>query len=120
MANLSVRERRKFVRIYRRIGVNIVGYNNKKTEPKLDEEVGHDISLGGILLECSKRIPVGSALRLKIMLTFDDSFRMIRSGARVVWNKRSFRDTYYLGCKFSRIDQKERAALIRFIKDNLP
>ena len=113
-------ERRRHRRINKIVGVNIIQYDTKKTLPKLDAEVGQNVSEGGILLECSKRLTRGTYLKLKIMLFFDSKYKIIQTSARIVWNKRSFRKTYYLGCKFTRLSPKARLTLRRFTTSAQP
>ncbi|MBL7068576.1 MAG: PilZ domain-containing protein [Candidatus Omnitrophica bacterium] len=108
--------RRAEKRIKKRIGVNIVCYNKKVTKPKLDEEVGLNIALGGVLVECSKRLARGSLLTLKLMLTYDSKYKIILTPARVVWNKKSSRNTYYIGCKFTRLKAKDKETLTQHLK----
>lgn len=112
-------EKRRHKRMYKLMAVNIMGFDNKKTLPKLDAEVGQNISEGGILLECSKRLPKGTSLKLKIMLLFDSKYKIIQTFVRIIWNKKSFRKTYYLGCKFTRLKHKDRLLLRRFVSFHL-
>lgn len=112
-------DKRRYVRIPGRIGVNIVKYNRKKTGPKLDEEIGLNISIGGILIECSKKLSVKSILKLKIMFPFESKYTIISGAALVMWNKKSFRKTYYIGCKFDRLKEKDKFVLIQYIKNIL-
>ncbi len=97
------------------LGVNIIRCNNRKIKPKLDEEVGIHIAEKGILLECSKRLAVGTNLRLKIMLTFGYEFEVIKAPAKVIWLRKSFRNTYYLGCKFTKLKPAMKNAIKKFI-----
>lgn len=120
MAKFRGSEKRGFKRLDRMIGVNIISCDNKNTEPKLDEEVGLNVSEGGILLECTKRIPKGTSVSLKIMLALDTGYRIVHTAARIAWNKKSFRHTYYHGCKFSRLKHDDKLLLIRYIKASLP
>lgn len=120
MAKLSGAEKRRHVRIGRKIGVNIINCNGKKTIPKLDEEVGLNVSIGGVLIECSKRLARGTKIKLILMLTFDAKYKIIEVPAKVSWNKQSYRKTYYLGCKFQRLKPKDRNALVRYVKQTLP
>jgi len=108
--------RRAEKRFKKRIGVNIVCYKRKVTKPKLDEEVGLNIALGGVLIECSKKLDKGSLLTLKLMLTYDSKYKIIQTPARVVWSKKSSRNTYYLGCKFTRLKANDKKALAQYLK----
>jgi len=114
MAKFKGPEYRKFKRITKRVALNIIACNGKKTLPKLNEEVGLNIALGGVLIECSKRLPKKTTLRLKIMPTFGPKLKIMKVPARVVWNARTPRGTYYLGCKFTRLNHRDKIILRRF------
>lgn len=126
MARYKGIERRRHKRLNKLMAVNIIALNDKKTLPKFDAEIGLNIAEGGMLLECSKRLTGRSRLKLKILLTLDSSrktgsryagkYKVIRAPAIIVWNKKSFRNTYYLGCKFTRLKHKDRLILRRFHK----
>lgn len=118
MASRKGPELRAHQRTKKRIGVNIVYYNGRKTLPKLDEEVGLNIALGGMLIECSKRLIKNASLKLMIMLAFDSQYEILRIPAKVMWNRKSFRKTYFIGCKFLRLAPKDRKILVRFLKNS--
>lgn len=107
-------ERRRHKRKSELVGVNIIGLNNKSIHPKLDEEVGLNVSEGGILLECLKRLPKQTHLKLKIMLILDSKYKIIQPPAKIIWNKKSFCNTYYLGCKFTKLRHNDRLLLRKF------
>lgn len=107
-------ERRRHRRKTELIGVNIKGINHKKIQPKLNQEIGLNISEGGVLLECSKRLAKGSHLKLKVMLILDSKHKIIKAPSIVVWNKKSRQNTYYLGCKFTRLEHNDRTLLRKF------
>jgi len=96
------------------VAVEIISCNGKKTLPKLDDEIGLNISDGGLLMECSKKLDKGTRLRLKIMLIYTSSYKIIELPAKIVWCKRSFCKTYYLGCKFTRITPVIKKAIKKF------
>ncbi len=114
MANYAGKERRRHRRIYRIIGTNIVRHNTKVYSPKLDEEIGLNISQGGVLLECEKRLAKNDRLKVKVILAFDSAYKTIQPCAKIVWAKRSFRNTYFLGCRFTNISQKDRSTLRKY------
>jgi len=120
MAKHATSEKRKYPRIHSKVGLNIIACNGKKTTPKLDEEIGLNISVGGVLIECSKRLAKKTRLKLKIMLTSDSKFMIMQIPARIAWNKKTFRNTYYLGCKFTRLKPRDEKIIIKYIKDRLP
>jgi len=111
MAQYKGVERRKYRRLNRPLAVNIIAVNNKKTLPKLDAEIGLNIAEGGMLLECSKRLPKKTRLKLKIILILDSKYKIIQTTAVVLWNKKTFKNTYYLVCKFTRLRHKDRITL---------
>ena len=114
MANFKGAEYRKHMRITKRVALNIIAVNDKETLPKLDAEVGLNIAEGGILIECSKNLSKGARLKLKIMTTFGPTSKIITVPAKVAWKSRSRHDTYYFGCKFTRLNPKDRAVLKKF------
>lgn len=117
MAAYRGTERRNHIRSNKKFGVNIIAYKGKSTLPKLDAEIGINIAVGGVLIECAKRLTKGSSLKLKIMLTFGSKYKIIRTTAKVSWNKKSFRNTYYHGCRFARLSPADKRTLIKFIKE---
>jgi len=117
MIRYKGRERRRYKRRGATIALNIIRCGRKKTLPKLDEEVGRNISESGILLECSKRISKGKSITLKIMLSHNHKFRIIQTAAKVKWCKESFRDTYYSGCQFMRMKPADRRAIKKFVNE---
>ena len=118
MAGRKGHKMRKDERTHVRIGVNIIGYNGRKTLPKLDEEVGLNISIGGMLIECSKKLVTGTSLKLKVMLTFNSSYKIILVPAKIMWVNKTSQGTYYLGCKFTRLKTQDKTILKRYIKEN--
>jgi len=115
MAVYAGPERRKHRRIYRIIGTNIIRHNDKEYNPKLDEEVGLNISLGGMLIECEKQLAKEDRLKLKVMLTFDSVYKIIQPTARIVWTRKTERGTYFLGCQFTRLSPPDRLNLRRYV-----
>lgn len=114
MAAYSGREKRKHRRIYKIIGTNIIRHNAKEYDPKLDEEVGLNISAGGILIECEKKLERQDKLKIKVMLTFDTVYKIIELNTEVVWIKKSFRNTYFIGCKLTKLSLKDRSILKKY------
>lgn len=104
-------ERRRCARTTKISAINIIQCNDKPTLPKLDEEVCLNIAQGGMLVECSKRLLKGTRIKIKIMLALESGFKIIYASAKIVWTKRSFHGTYYLGCKFVRLKSQDKAAL---------
>ena len=64
-------ERRRSKRTTRIVGVNIIQVGKKKTLPKLDHEVGMNISPAGILVHSDKPLKHSQILQMKIVLTKD-------------------------------------------------
>jgi hypothetical protein len=95
-------ERRRFIRFSKSFGVNIIALNDRETLPKLDHEVGVNLSLSGALIKCEKQIPENSKILMKLMLVRDRAYETICVKARVTWCMK-FPDpktTYYIGMKF--------------------
>jgi len=114
MVNYAGKERRKYRRIHRIVGTNIVRHNTREYLPKLDHEVGLNVSEGGVLLECEKRLAKNDRLKVKVMLAFDSVCKIVQPCAKIVWAKRSFRNTYFLGCRFTKISRKDRSTLRKY------
>jgi len=107
-------ERRKHKRINKQIPLNITGFNNKKTLPKFDEEIALNISETGILIECSKPLPIATSLNLKIMLNLDSGYKTIETTSAIMWTKESHRKTYYFGCRFMELSEEDKTSLKDF------
>jgi len=101
------------------VAAEIIACNDKKTLPKLDDEIGLNISDGGLLMECSKKLAMGTRLRLKIMLIFASSYKILEIPAKIVWCRKSFCKTYYLGCKFTRLTPETKRAIKKFTSPHL-
>ncbi len=114
MAGYTGKERRKYRRIYRVIGTNIVRRNSGRYSPKLDAEIGVNVSRSGILLECEKRLAKDDRLEVKVLLPFDSVYKAVRSRAKVVWTKTTPRSTYFIGCKFTKLSPKDRQIIRKY------
>jgi len=111
-------ERRKFIRFNKNFGINIVSLNDVATLPKLDHEIGVNISLTGILIKCEKPIERDSTTRLKIMLVKNRAYKTIEANAKVVWCNRSFdqKTAYCIGMKFTKLSRSDKATLTWYLK----
>jgi len=111
-----LKERRKYRRIQKSFGVNIVAVGKKATLPKLDHEVGLNISLGGMLIQCEHMLKKGTPLSIKLMLVKDGVYKSINAKGRVIWQQQSFekKNTYFLGIKFDRIQPLEQEKIVWF------
>ncbi len=112
------KERRRFIGFHKHFGVNIVALNGVDTLPKLDHEVGVNISLTGMLIKCERPIKKGSKARVKIMLVKNGVYRTVEASARIMWCDKSFdqKTAYCIGMEFARLMRGKRIALAWFFK----
>ena len=107
-------DRRRYKRIYKIFGVSIIEVGNKKTLPKFAEEMGLNLSEGGLLIECSENLVRGTHLRLRLMLNIDAKYVVIETAAKARWSKKSYRNTYFIGCKFTHLAAKDHKLIRKF------
>ena len=113
-----LKERRKYRRLHKPFGVNIVSVGKKKTLPKLNHEVGLNISLGGILVKCAKLIKKNTVIGLKLMLVKDGVYRTLEARGRIAWHKLSFErpTTYFMGIEFKRLSHKDKQKILWYFR----
>ncbi|MFC1590828.1 PilZ domain-containing protein [Candidatus Omnitrophota bacterium] len=113
-----LREKRRYRRLNRPFGVNIVSVKKRRTLPKLDHEVGLNISLEGILIKCERILRKNTAVGLKMMLVKDGAYRTLETKGTVAWNKASpgKKATYLIGIHFRKLPLKYKRVISWFFR----
>lgn len=121
------KERRRFPRKEELIGVSIVEVNNKRLPYKFDQEIGKNISLGGMCIELTKELPVSALVWIELMINKELPF--IRAKGKVIWIK-SYRrppsiiegvkvrerNNFIMGMEFLEITQQDKEKIRKFVE----
>jgi len=112
-------ERRKYVRLDTRLKITYTILKDKRNSDRLTET--RDISGGGIRLFLTEGVPVGSLLKLTILLPEDP--QPVVSVGRVVWieefsilhSQKQEGKILEAGVEFTEIDSKDRDRIIKYV-----
>ena len=118
-------ERRKYKRIKKILGINIIKVGKKRTLPKFDHEVGLDFSPAGVLISSEKPIKLQESLRIKMAVASADDFALLEVAGKVAWCARQKarramarkEGGYHLGVAFQRLTPSNLRVLKKFYKE---
>jgi len=114
----SLRERRKYRRMKKAFGINIVSVGKRATLPKLDHEIGLNISLGGLLIMCEHFLKKNTAVGIILMLMKKGAYRTIKTRGRIIWCRMSFEPSaaYFMGIKFTKLSRRDKKVIAWFFR----
>jgi hypothetical protein len=97
------------------VGVNIVKVGTKNTLPKLDHEVGVDITPAGVLIESTAFIAHSKTVHMNVFLTKNEVFTQLKLKGKVLWTKRYKKRRNQIAVAFQFLSPKSRETLERFL-----
>jgi len=113
----STGEKRKFERFNKswKIQYQCLCDSFNDNEPRIEEVISQDISIGGLRFESKESLKLDSLILLKLGISDNDE--LVISG-KVLWVKRINKELFSYGVKFNDIDAKDIDKLKKILPDN--
>ena len=123
-----MREKRRFKRVEKGFGINIVSldtngkhltFDHIKAHPKFYDESGIDFSPKGLGIICSKSLPPNTHIEMRLLIPDADSLNTIKASGIIKWFKEikgKYKNYFQLGITFKNLGITDKKKLTRLWK----